>query len=140
MPPPGGERFALLALAGCYADGVGTRRDLAAAERCYRTGSRSGDYTAAYNLATFYRDRCDRTKERYWLRRAERLGDSTARLVLAEMDLAGTRQAIAKRARRYLERMSRSSDANVRDEAREILEHFEQTGRRRWADCRMYAT
>jgi TPR repeat protein len=133
------EPSALRALGDCHADGVGTRRDLAAAERCYRKGSRIGDHAAAFNLAILYRDRADRPKERYWLRRAERLGDSTASLVLAEMNLAGRQQRIARQARRYLERMSRSSDVNARDEAREILQHFDRTGRRRWADIRANA-
>jgi TPR repeat protein len=136
----GAEPSALRALGDCYADGVGTRRDLAAAERCYREGSRMRDHAAAFNLAILYRDRGDRQKERYWLRRAGRLGDSTAPLVLAELGLAGRQETIARKARRYLERMSRSSDVNVRDEAREILQHFDRTGRRRWADSRAYAS
>lgn len=81
------EPAALRALGDCYADGIGTRRDLAAAERCYREGSRRGDHAAAFNLAVLYRDRTDRKKERYWLRRAQRLGNPLAGLVLAEMNL-----------------------------------------------------
>jgi hypothetical protein len=97
-----------------------------------------GDDAAAFNLAILHRDRGNRRKERYWLRRAEVLGHSLAGPVLAEIDLAGRQQAIAKRARKYLERVSCSSDANARDEAREILEHFDRTGRRRWGDVRAH--
>ena len=133
------EPAALLALGDCYADGVGTRRDLVSAERCYRLGSRTGDHAAAFNLAILYRDRGDRRKERYWLRRADRLGHPLAKLVLAEINLGGRDRHAARRARRYLERMKRSSSANVSEQALEILQNFDQTGRRRWEHVRVYA-
>jgi TPR repeat protein len=123
---------ALLTLANCYADGTGTRRNLAAAARYYRLAARAGEPFAAFNLATLHRDRGDRKKERYWLRRAHALGDPLATLVIAEMDLVGRRANAAQRARAYLRRMTRSSNELVRDEATEILEHLARTGCRRW--------
>lgn len=127
-----GKASALLTLANCYADGTGTRRNLAAAARFYQLAARAGEPFAAFNLAALHRDRGDRKKERHWLRRARALGDPLATLVIAEMDLVGRRANAARRARTYLRRMTRSSNELARDEATEILEHFARTGRRRW--------
>lgn len=124
---------ALLNLADCLADGIGTKRNRPAAERHYRRAARLGNYTAAFNLATHFRDRGDRRGERRWLMIAVQLGDLFAPLVLAEIDLTGRRRDVATRARRYLQRRKRSAVEAVRDEASSILEHFDRTGRRRWA-------
>ena len=62
---------------------------------------------------------------------AER-GDSDARLRLLELQLASSRMAEQKAARRALERCLRSKASYEREEAREFLEHFGATGRRRY--------
>lgn len=124
---------AQLALANCYAAGTGVARDPKAAERWFRAAVRGGEYFAAFNLATMFRDRRDRRGERYWLKRAVGLGDETAHLVLLEMDLARGRGKAFESARKRLMRAARSSNKALREEACEILEHFERTGFRRWA-------
>ena len=127
-----GYTDAFSSIAYCYDAGVGVRRSEAAAMRWYRRGARAGDLISMFNIATIYRDRGDRRRERYWLRRAAKLGDYEAPLVLAEIELASGRGIRATKARKYLERRARSSRESVRFEAREILDHFERTGRRRW--------
>ena len=128
-----GNSMAQLALGNCYADGTGVERDTLEAERCFRMAARRGEYYAAFNLATLYRDRSEKRKERRWLRRAATLGAKTAPFILAEIDLVSPRRAAARAARKFLQRKARTASEDLREEAREILEHFERTGRRRWA-------
>ena len=100
--------------------------------RWYRRAAKHGSLIAIYNLACLYRDRGDLRGERRWLRRCRALGDNVADLVLAEIELAGPRAGAAERARRFLRRTARSGSVTRREEAREILQHFERVGNRRW--------
>lgn len=125
------HHLAQLALGNCYADGVGVKKNARLAEHWFRAAARGGEHFAAFNLSTIFRDRHDSRRERYWLKRAIGLGDRIARLTLLEIDLTrGGPPADA--ARKALKRATSSSDKNTRDEAREILRHFGQTGHRRW--------
>lgn len=130
-----GDSMALLSYGNCLSEGIGVHVDIKKAVCCYIKSSRLGEYFAAFNLSTIYRDCGDRRREIYWLRKARDLGDPTAALVLAEMHLAA-RGERGRVARRYIERMLKSSDDVIRDEASEILIHFDKFGYRRWAPGR----
>ena len=128
-----GHSGALRALADCLSEGTGCKRDLDAAARSYAAAARKGEAVAAYNLSTLFRDQGNRVRERYWLRRAVALGDPSAHLTLAEMDLERWPVGAARRARAYLQRQARVAAADTREEALEILEYFDRTAHRRWA-------
>lgn len=127
-----GDADAQLALGDCLSEANGTTRNISEAAMWYRRAARQGERFAAFNLSTLYRDQGNRERERYWLKRADRLGEPAARLVLAEMDLVlgGER---ARSALQYLRRRAKAATEAVVDEVAEILEHFARTGRRRWA-------
>jgi hypothetical protein len=126
------DTMALIALGNCLADGIGIPRDPLAAEKCFRVGARAGSAAAALNLAAVLRARRHYANERRWLKRAAALGDLLAPLLLAEIDLAGARRDAAERAAKFLRKRAQSRRDVVREEAREILAHFERSGRRRW--------
>jgi TPR repeat protein len=123
---------AQLALGNCYADGSGVRKDRLVAEKYYRAAAAAGEAFAAYNLATLFRDRREWRMERSWLGRATALGDETAPLVLAEIDLTSRHKERAHAAAQYLRRKARGANETVASEAQEILESFGRTGMRRW--------
>lgn len=79
----GGHRTAWLSLGYCHDTGRGTRKDPAAARRCYTRCWRATAHPgAASNLGTWYRDRGRLRDAVRWYRRAALFGDGEARLTL----------------------------------------------------------
>ncbi len=80
----GGDYDALLNLGVCYDNGTGTRRDRAAAWRCYhRLWRRTKHGAAANNLATWHRDRGNLRLAFSWYRKAAAAHDGDAHVALA---------------------------------------------------------
>ncbi len=108
----GGDDGALLNLGVCYDNGQGTRRDRAAAWRCYqRLWRRTREGSAANNLATWHRDRGNLRLAVAWYRRAADARDGDAHVTLAYCHYygLGTTKSTA-RALRELDRADRTSD------------------------------
>ena len=107
-----GDDGALLNLGVCYDTGQGTRRDRAAAWRCYqRLWRRTRDGSAANNLATWHRDRGNLRLAVAWYRRAADARDGDAHVTLAYCHYygLGTTKSTA-RALRELDHADRTSD------------------------------
>ncbi|HVU62812.1 MAG TPA: tetratricopeptide repeat protein, partial [Phycisphaerales bacterium] len=70
-------------------EGLGTRRDPAAAARWYEYGANAGDPVAMFNLGLCLRDgdgvRANRAAARKWLLKASRLGHTRAREALERL-------------------------------------------------------
>ena len=107
-----GDDGALLNLGVCYDNGQGTRRDLAAAWRCYqRVWRRTRAGSAANNLATWHRDRGNLRLAVTWYRKAAGARDGDAHVALAYSLYYGLGTTKCRaRALRELDRADRTSD------------------------------
>ena len=79
----------MFTLGYCYDAGQGVPRNRRLAEAWYRRAARRGVSMAAANLARMRAEQGDTRGELKWLRRAAKVGDEEAQLLLAERERSG---------------------------------------------------
>ncbi len=121
-----GDRSSKLNVGYCYDRGVGTRRDLAAALHWYKQAYRSGDASAANNIATIWRDEQKPKRALLWFERAVRLGDDGANLDIAKHCLKNDLDSA--KAIKHLRRVCESDRVSESDseEAKRILRQLKR--------------
>ena len=104
----------------CYDIGRGVQRNRKRAMYWYKRAYRRGDYSAASNIGTIYRDEGRTARALYWFRRAVALGLEDANLEIAKLYL---KQGASKPAAAYLKKVLRAHNVceASQDEARELL-------------------
>ena len=115
-----GDKAAKLNVGYFYDQGLGTRRDLAAALYWYKRAYRAGDASAANNIGTIWRAKGNAKRALTWFLHAARLGDHAANLEIAKHFL---QRHEARKATVYLKRVSQSDRVSESDmqKARRLL-------------------
>ncbi len=124
-----GDVGAQLTVGYFFDNGVGVRRSGAKAVYWYRRAIRRGNFAAANNLGTLYRDEGRWELAERWLRRAIALGDDDANLNLAKMlkKLPGRGREVLPLLRAVVR--SNSATPASQEEARRLIRRYRKPNR-----------